>query len=340
MSSHRKVTIYDIAKLARTSPSTVSAVISGSWRNRRISAALADSISKIAEAEGYVQNMQARALRQHRSGLIGMIIPLHDNRYFSSISQVFEREARSRDLWPIVVSTLRDPQMELDTAKTLISYRVESLLITGATDPDGIGAVCRSAGVRHINVDLPGKVAPSVISDNRLGAYELTLAVLDDLAGKAIAAPVLHFIGGVPRDNSTAMRVSGFRQAMASRLLNVADDQVDACGYDPELAEASIRQLYGRLGRLPDGLIINSTIAFEGIVRFFRTLPRDQLHSIVVGCYDWDPFAALVEFSLTMVRQDVDAMVSKAFLMLEDDKIAAGHIEFITPQLIRGVGVS
>lgn len=148
----------------------------------------------------------------------------------------------------------------------------------------------------------------------------------------------MQFIRGVASDNSTAMRISGFRQAMAARGQPVTDDQIDASGYAPERAEASIRALYQRLGRLPDGLIVNSTIAFEGVVRFFRTLPRDTLHSIVVGCYDWDPFAALVEFPLTMVRQDVDTMVSKAMAMLDNDKVVAGHIELIRPELIRGAG--
>ncbi|WP_354065186.1 substrate-binding domain-containing protein [Devosia sp. 2618] len=185
---------------------------------------------------------------------------------------------------------------------------------------------------------MPGNVAPSVISDNRWGATELTLTVLDDLAAKHIEHPLVHFIGGVASDNSTAMRISGFRQAMVSRGQAVNDEQIDASGYAPELAEASIRSLYQRLGKLPDGLIVNSTIAFEGIVRFFRTLPREMLHSIVVGCYDWDPFAALVEFPLTMVRQDVDAMVAKAFEMLDGEKMVAGKIELIRPKLVRSVG--
>ena len=44
-----------------------------------------------------------------------MIIPLHDNRFFSSMAQVFERLARERKWYPIVVSTLRQPALELET---------------------------------------------------------------------------------------------------------------------------------------------------------------------------------------------------------------------------------
>ena len=206
----------------------------------------------------------------------------------------------------------------METALKLISYRVESLLITGATDPDAVGAVCRAAKVRHLNLDLPGTVAPSVISDNRLGAMMLTERILKQVQTSAgIASPQLYFVGGIGSDHSTSSRISGFRQALSGAGLEPTDEQINACGYAPDLAEAAMESLYQKLGRLPDGLIVNSTIAFEGFVRFLRRLPRQELHTLIAGCYDWDPFAALVEFSLTMVRQDSEKIVSTAFSILE-----------------------
>ena len=336
MPTGRKVTIYDIAELAGTSASTVSAVLNGKWRARRIKETSAVAIRKVAEEAGYVHNMQARALRQHRSGLIGMIIPLHETRFFSSISQNFEREARARNLWPIVVSTLRDREMEVSTARTLISYRVECLLVTGATDPDAIGAICDAANVRHVNIDLPGRNAPSVISDNYLGAFELTDVILDGMR-PAPGGPAsdIYFIGGLASDHATARRINGFTDALKARGATPAPGQINACGYAPELAEAAIRELYQRLGRLPAGLFVNSTIAFEGVVRFFRTLPRELLHTITVGCSDWDPFATLVEFPLTMLRQDARALVAEAFVIIDSGDFSSREPKLIRSQLIR-----
>jgi LacI family transcriptional regulator, fructose operon transcriptional repressor len=48
MPSKRKPTIYDLAALAGTSPSTVSAVINGSWQQRRIGAATAERVMQLA----------------------------------------------------------------------------------------------------------------------------------------------------------------------------------------------------------------------------------------------------------------------------------------------------
>ena len=110
-----KPTIYDIARLCEASPSTVSAVLNGSWKTRRISEATAERIRAAASENGYSANLQARGLRQARSGMVGMILPVHDNRFFADMSQSFEAQARARGLCPVVVSTLRDPEEERRT---------------------------------------------------------------------------------------------------------------------------------------------------------------------------------------------------------------------------------
>jgi LacI family fructose operon transcriptional repressor len=70
-----KPTLKDIAPLSVASPSTVSAVLSGAWRARRISAETAERIRLVAGAEDYSATTQARGPRRGRSGLIGSSCP-------------------------------------------------------------------------------------------------------------------------------------------------------------------------------------------------------------------------------------------------------------------------
>lgn len=163
----RTSTIYDLAELAGTSASTVSAILNGSWQSRRISEETARRVQQLAQEHSFAVNRQASGLRRQRSGLIGMVIPTHEDRFFGALSQAFERLAHARGLCPLVVSTLRDGALEVETVRSLIAFRVEHLIVTGATRPDAISAECRQAGVRHVNVDLPGKKAPSVTSDGK-----------------------------------------------------------------------------------------------------------------------------------------------------------------------------
>jgi LacI family fructose operon transcriptional repressor len=331
----RKSTIYDLAELAGVSASTVSAVLSGNWKERRIAEATAKKVQRLATAERYTVNRQASGLRRNRSGLIGMIIPMHDNRFFSGMSQVFERLARERHWYPIVVSTLRDPVLELETVRTLISYRIEYLVVAGATDPDSVSRVCRGHGVAHVNVDLPGTKAASVISDNYWGAQQLTQALIDRSQSlRARLRNKAYFVGGIASDYATRRRMEGFADAVTARFGHVDRDQIDACGYEGSLAEAAVRALYARLGGLPRALFINSTIALEGVVRFLKALPADELSRCAFGCYDWDPFASVLSFPLLMVRQNVEGLLGEAFRIIDTKSFREKRLIEIKPELL------
>jgi LacI family fructose operon transcriptional repressor len=332
-----KSTIYDLARLADVSATTVSAVLSGNWRARRIGEETAKRVLALASEHSFSINRQASGLRTSRSGLIGIIIPLHDNRFFSGMAQTFEKLARQRHLYPIVVSTLRDAQLELETVRTLISYRVECLIVAGATDPDAISDVCRSHGVAHVNVDLPGTKTTSVISDNFWGAQQLTDALIaksKPLRSAARNRP--YFVGGLATDHATQRRIEGFSAAVRTKLGELRPDQVDACGYEPDLAEAHVAALYERLGGLPRALFVNSTIALEGVVRFLKTLPPGELEACTFGCYDWDPFAGMLAFPLMMVRQNVDGLMEQAFEVLDAGEPLKPRVIEIRPILVFG----
>ena len=333
MEPKRKTTIYDVATASGVSASTVGAILNGTWSKRRISKDLAERVLGVATTLGYRQNRQASALRTQRSGLIGMILPLHDNRYFSSMSQAFEAEARKRDLCPMVVSTLRNPEMEKRTVATLLSHNVDLLFIAGATDPDPLSRMCTEAGIPHINVDLPGSLAASVVTDNYFGACELTRHLLTRIGKSAPAT--LHFIGGIPTDFNTMERVRGFRDVLIAETGVPPDPgQIDTCGYGPDEAERSLRTLLDRLGAVPSGLFVNSTIAFEGIFRVLKELPDEAFRGMSVGCYDWDPFLSHLHFPVAMVRQDAKGLIEKAFQVVDGNAFGTSQIHLIKPEIV------
>lgn len=329
-----KPTIKDIARLSESSASTVSAVLSGSWRERRISEATAERIRVIASDLGYSANMQARGLRQGRSGLVGLILPVHDNRFFAAMSQSFESEARARALCPVVVSTLRNPDEERRTVETLISYAVDSMVIAGATDPATVGQLCRAAGIPHVYVDLPGPDAPSVVSDNAAGAMRLTETILARMPPQPDPARARPFlIGGIPTDYASARRIEAFREVVNRDCGPLDPAQIIACGYAPGRARAEIAALCDRLGGLPSALFINSLTVFEGVLSHFVTLAPSDFEATAIGCYDYDPFAAFLQFPLHMIRQNSAGLIARAFELIDAD-LQDPVIEMVAPDMI------
>ena len=333
--SVKKSTIYDLAALAETSASTVSAILNGTWQQRRISVETAQRIQQLAEKLKFNVNRQASGLRRSRSGLIGMMIPTHEDRFFATMSQAFERMARERSLYPIVVSTLRDPALEVQTVRTLISYQIEHLVITGATDPDGVSRVCRHHGVRHVNVDLPGKKAPSIISDNYWGAVQLTSALIARSRPQADPArDRMVFLGGTAGDYATEQRIKGFVDTVSAALGPVQPQQILACGYDVATAEAQMAGLYARLGGLPRALFLASSVTLEGAIRFLETLPVEELRRCTFGSYDWDPFAAFLQFPVHMMKQNVEGLMTEAFKVIDGGGAATGKVVQVRPELV------
>ena len=332
--SNHKTTIYDIARLSGSSPSTVSSVLNGSSGKRRIAESTVLAIQKIATEAGYSTNMQARGLRRARSGLAGMIIPLHDNRFFSSLSQSFDTMARERGLCPVIASTLRNPTEEKRIVETLISYAIDSLFIAGATDADALGRLCTAARLPHIFIDLPGKNAPSVVTNNFHGAELLSRKIFNEMPAvddRARAKP--YFFGGSAADYATAERIRAFKSVAKAAGVKIAEDQIIQCGYAPRGATSAIEALCGRLGGLPAGLFVNSLTAFEGVMSYFVTLPPKQFADSIIGCFDYDPLAAFLQFPLYMVRQNSNQMIAKAYELLEAGS-AAPLLTQIEPDLV------
>lgn len=329
----KRATIYDLSVESGASASTVSAVLNGSWRKRRISEETANRIILLAKSRRYTANRQARALRSSRSGLVGLLLPVYDNRFFSSMAQTFEVQARKRSLLPIVVSGRRDPEEERRTVESLIAYSIDSLFIAGASDPDGVHDICARAGLPHVNIDLPGDKASSVISDNRLGARQLTSAIIRHARELGPLTPDDVYMFGGRDDHASRERILGFHAAKEEIFGSSAHADTESTGYSPHMTQLAFERFYKKHGRLPRCFFINSSINFEGLLRFMGQHDGEAFGDIVVGCFDYDPFASFMPFPVYMIRPDMTEMLEKGFELLNEEE-EAPRIVIVGPQLV------
>ncbi len=329
------VTIYDIAHRAQASASTVGAVMNGTWKSRRISEKRAKLILSIASEMGYSRNMQASALRRERTHIIGMIMPMYNSRYFSSIAQRFEHQARARGLFPMVSCTSRDPALEQATVEQMLSYRVDQIVCTGATDPDAIAGLCDKYGVPAINLDLPGRQGPSIISDNYKGAYDLTRGLIDRLRARGLPAEDnLLFVGGRPKEHNTSERVRGFQNALTDAGIEEQPELLLTCGYARHKAIRALNELNGSGRRMPAAIFVNSTESLEGVMRWFRSRPDQNIDDVSFGCFDWDPFATFINSDVLMVRQNVAEMIDILFDWIDNGHTKHTELLEVQPMIV------
>ncbi len=78
---------------------------------------------------------------------------------------------------------------------------------------------------------------------------------------------------------------------------------------------------------------VNSSINFEGLLRFMGRHDPAVVANIVVGCFDYDPFASFLPFPFYMIKPDISKMLEVGFELLD---FVAGRacVTIIEPQLI------
>ncbi|MGI9503372.1 MAG: LacI family DNA-binding transcriptional regulator, partial [Geminicoccaceae bacterium] len=184
-------------------------------------------------------------------------------------------------------------------------------------------------------VDQPCGTAPSVVSDNHRGARELTMHLLGQMPANDANDPShhLYFLGGAVTSHATTERLSGFRDAAASKAALFGDHQIMTCGYDPAHSRDQIEELHSRLGQLPSGLFVNSISSFDGVAQFLRALSADAMSTCVIGCYDYEPFGTLLSFPVHMVRQRSDEIIGEALRHFDEADFKPGIVR-ISPELL------
>ena len=176
------------------------------------------------------------------------------------------------------------------------------------------------------------------MSDNRGGARQLTEVVIEKLERRRADLSEIYFFGGVADDDATRNRLLGFHEALEAHGVPRGSCAIDCCGYPPTNAALALAARYRRLGRLPVGLFINGVTALEGALRFTATLGLDELRGVVAGCFDWDPFAAHLPFDVTMMRQNVEALIAEGFALIDGFENLATYPLVLVPPSFAGVG--
>lgn len=160
------VTINDVARLAGVSVSTVSRAVN---TPDRVNAATLDKVRRAAAELGYTPNQAARALRDGKTGSLGLVIPDIANPFFPPILKAMQERARRQGYTVLVADGHEREADERDTLST-IARKVDGLVVWAPVLPDTalselagqlpVVLVNREVeGVTEIHIDLTDGVA-------------------------------------------------------------------------------------------------------------------------------------------------------------------------------------
>ncbi len=119
-------TIYDIAKAAGVTATTVSYVLSG---KDGVSQATRERVMKYVQELGYRPNLVARSLTKQSTSTIGLVVPNIGNPFYAGLAQVVERIAYEAGFRLFITNTYRDDNLGQDLLSDLMSRRIDGAIV-------------------------------------------------------------------------------------------------------------------------------------------------------------------------------------------------------------------
>ena len=130
------ISIKDIAQQAGVSPTTVSFVLNGKGKEKRISEQVSKRILKIATKLKYKPNQLARGLRTGKTKTIGLIVEDIANSFFSNVAKVVEDEADKHG-YKVLFGSTEDNEEKAKGLLEVLRYRqVDGYIITPTLNLD------------------------------------------------------------------------------------------------------------------------------------------------------------------------------------------------------------
>lgn len=303
----KNITIYDIAKEAIVSVSTVSRVLNNT---APVKASTRDTITKIIEKYKFQPNALARSLIKKETGTIAMIVPDITNPFFPEVFGGAEYEAKKRGYTFFLCNTANEYSRESEYLTILREKRVDGIVFIGGRinladcPPELLQEVMEAAEtipVVLVNGNLAKSGLHRIYTDEALGAALATQHLID-LGHRDIA-----FLGGLDYMTTTNQKVKAVKKKLEENQLKLRQEWV-------QYGEFSIPGGRKLMNRLLDGknrptavLCINDFTAI-GAIKAATERGLQIPNDISIVGFDDSPLATAVIPELTTVTQNTNEL--------------------------------
>jgi DNA-binding LacI/PurR family transcriptional regulator len=311
-------TLRDVAKLANTSPTAVSATLNGAAAGKvRVGEATRQRIFEAARQLGYSPNQLAQSLAVRRTGVLGFIFPyshafVDRNPFCTQImSGVFEAAIDTR--CNLMLHTALGDDWNAADDGALIDARVDGLLLILPTPHSPVIARCRRERFPCVAICYsPDSEEDFVVNaDDFHGGY-LAARHLLDLGHRRIG-----HLSGNPLVATSQPREDGYRAALNEAGIKPEADWIIPGGFNQEEGYAAMQHLLALPARRrPTAIFAANDLSAYAALRALREnglrVPEDMA---IVG-FDDTWHATQTDPPLTSVHMPIALMGGYGLRML------------------------
>ena len=311
-------TLKTISARTGYSVTTLSRVINGKAGKYRISKATADAVMAEVRRCGYSPFPAVGTSRKSRSGLIGLLLPSVSNPFFADMASVIISEMYRRHYTTIVLDTMEDEAIFIDSVKTMVSRQVEGIIaVPCGSDPTLLEQVGEHTPVVLVDRFYEGTSLSFVTTNNYEGSLEATRYLLSK-GHKDIAC-----IQGATSSMPNQERVKGYTDAMKAASLS---SNISVSGNEFSIRNGYLEtKLLLSRGNAPTAIFALSNTILLGSFKAIREAGLRVPQDVSLITFDDNLYMDYMTPAITRVGQPVEDMASLAAKLLLDALESPGN---------------
>ena len=256
----RRSSAKDVARLAGVSTATVSRVLN---TPDQVDARTQDLVRNAVTKLRYVPHGAARALRRHRSQMVGAVVPSFDYALYARTTSAMQAVLDPKGYALVLAEHHYDLDAEVRITEQLIGHGVDAFVFVGLHHDPALFTLLESYGRPYVltwGVD-PLRRHPSIGFDNRAATFEMTRHLI------ALGHRRFGLLSAVTEGNDRALeRGAGMRAALSQAGLALDERCVQYGPIDLAAATAMMRRLLALKKRPTAVVSTNDVFAVDGMI--------------------------------------------------------------------------
>lgn len=302
----KKLSIKDIANALGISITTVSFILNGKAREKRISEELTKKVQQYIKEVGYTPSHLAQSLRLGKSKVIVFMVEDISNQFFASIARLIEEKAYKNGYKIIYCSTENETQKARDLINTFKVRNVDGFIITPTPDLENSveGLLDEGFGVVLFDRWMPTVDCSYVIVENEKSAFEATQHLIERGCKK------IAFITVESEQIQMTDRLKGYQSAISQNQLNPHVFQVKFHNIAQEEAYHKIFDFFSNNPDFDGVFFATNYLAFEGL-EALGNLGVDVPRQVKVVSFDDHFFFNLYKPKISAIEQPLELIADK-----------------------------
>jgi len=306
----KRISIHDIAKDLKVSATTISFVLNGIAKEKRISPDLESKILAYIKKIGYKPNIVAQSLRTGKSKIIAMLVESIDDSFFSSIAKFVEIAAYKLGYKVFFASTENETEKTKQLIQLFRDRQVDGFIVVPppAIEKEIMALLAENCPVILFDRNLPKISTTNVLIDNFDGSYHATKHFFENGFKK------IGFVTLESNQSQMKDRLKGYQKAIqeagsVSKILKLPYNLPQT-----EISER-VKGFLQKNKQLDAVLLATNYLALGGIDAIKKLGIKVPEELAVIG-FDDDPVFQLLHPTVTAVAQPVQQISEEVIRLL------------------------